>query len=213
MIEPQAGIDRDPIAHGQRVACKCGRRYELATIDGRDAGYGLKRLPVAIDKPRAGWNDQSLTVLADLHLAANLPLVIGRKQPWLVMTERRLRRSADEGHRADLLWRAVGDARHIVGPARNSRIAAARVVYTRRDEPSDANVPHRVVVQCLRELAEGDGRNRRMLPQRGLERLDQRRALWSRPELVMIALKQLQTRRDKLAAELTPLEQEWGRRT
>jgi hypothetical protein len=97
MIEPQAGIDRDPIAHGQRVAGKGGRRDELATIDGGDAGHGLKRLPVAIDKPRAGWNDQSLTVLADLHLPANLPLVIGRKQPSLIMTQRRLRCRANEG--------------------------------------------------------------------------------------------------------------------
>src|SRR4030095_10199209 len=121
------------------------RRYELATIDCGDAGHRLKRLPVVIDKPRARWNDQSLTVFADLHLPANLPLVVGRKQPWLVMTQGRLGCRANEGRRADLLWRAAGDAGHLVDAARNRRIAAARLVDTRRDEPSDANVPHRAV--------------------------------------------------------------------
>src|SRR4030095_3815291 len=89
MIEPQARIDSYPVRHRQRAACKCECREQPATIDGGGARHGLKRLPVAIDKPRAGWNDQRLSVLADLHLTANLPLVIGRKQPWLVMTERR----------------------------------------------------------------------------------------------------------------------------
>src|SRR5207247_9813043 len=96
-------------------------------------------------------------------------------------------------HAADLLWRATGDPGHVVGSPRNRRIAARRVVHAPGDEPSRANVPHRVAGQRVREMAEGDGGDRRMLAQRGLERLDERRALWSGPELLVIALNQLQT--------------------
>src|SRR5262245_29981278 len=104
------------------------------------------------------------------HLRAHLPLVIGPKQPTLVVAECRLGCRANERCPTERSRSAAVDARHGVKPIRDREITAAGVILERIDESSDSYIPDRVRGQRVRQMAKRHGGYVRMLSQRCLER-------------------------------------------
>jgi hypothetical protein len=193
VIESQPRIDRQPVPHRDRVARERGGGDEHAAGVRRRARYGLKRPGTVVDEPDAGRNDIGGVVLAPFDLAADLPLVIGTKEPWPIVVEGRLGRCANKIQRAERLRSAAQDTGPI-GLARCRPIAAARVVLPGVDEPSDADIPQRIGGQRMRQVAEGHRRHRCVPTQGGFERPRERRLFWVHPELVVNHLHQLQAR-------------------
>ena len=109
MVEPHTGIDRQPFPYRERIARERGSRDELTAAGRRIAGDGLKRLPVVIDEPDTGRNDLGLNVLTLFDLRADLPLVIGGKEPSLVAAQCGLGGRANERQPTDQLRSAAVD--------------------------------------------------------------------------------------------------------
>jgi hypothetical protein len=77
VIETHAGVDRQTIAHGDRVAHEAGGGDGHTARNGWIARHGLKRVAVVVDEPHPGRNDRRQMVLAFFQLTADSPLMIG----------------------------------------------------------------------------------------------------------------------------------------
>src|SRR5262249_11937556 len=144
LVETHTGIDRQPTAYRHGISRKKSSRDELCAVDRGTSGDGSKGFPVIVDEPHASRNDLRRSVQALFHLSAYLPLMIGLKQPAVVVGECRLSRRPNQRHRADQLWSAAVDTGQAVRSIRRREIPASRVVIARKDEASDSYVP-----QCV----------------------------------------------------------------
>src|SRR5262249_5669641 len=133
VVEPHTGIDRQPLSDRHGFGCEKSSRNELPAVDPGTAGDRLKGLAVVVDEPRAGRNDLGLAMLTLFDLCADLPLVIGPKQPALVVAERRLRCRANQCQRADLLRSPAVDTGYLVSPIRYRDVTGTRIVRVRID--------------------------------------------------------------------------------
>src|SRR6478672_3593098 len=134
-------------------------------------------------------------MFAALHLSADLPLVIGAQQPRVVVADGHLGGRANERQGPERLRRHGGEAGEIVDVAWRREIAGARVVVPRVDEAADAHIPQCVGGRGMRQVAEGDRRDRRVGTKRGFEWPGERWLFGVDPRLVVNAVDQLPSRR------------------
>src|SRR3954449_13447415 len=134
-------------------------------------------------------------MFAALDLSADLPLVIGTKEARVVMAHGHLAGGANERQGAERLRRHGGEAGEIVDVAWRREIGGARVVVPGVDEAADAHVPQRVGGRGMRQVAEGDRRDRRVGTERGFEWPGEGWLFGVDPRLVVNAVDQLPSRR------------------
>src|SRR5262245_14346357 len=123
---------------------------------------------------------------------AHFPRVIGTEQPTMVMAKCCLGCRTNQRQRAHLLRSVAGDSGKTVKSTWRRETTGAWIVFTRKDEASDSDIPECIGGQRVRQMAEGHGRHVRMQTLSCSERRHQRRNRRVDPELAMNTLNQLQ---------------------
>ena len=77
VVEPDAGIDGQPLSYRYRVGHEEGCADELAAINRRGPGDGSIGKPVVVDVSDARRNDDRLTVLALFDFCTDFPRMTG----------------------------------------------------------------------------------------------------------------------------------------
>ena len=212
VVESDAHVDRQTITDRHRVTGKCAGSDELASGRRGIAGDGLKRLPVAVDVSHASRDDRERVVVPLLGLPTHLQLVVGAQQSRAVMGHRGLGSRPHEVEVAEARGAAARHASHAIEPIRCRDAAAGRVVVLRKNESTHTGIQERVVGRRVRDVSEGRRGHSSIESHRGFKRRHQRRPLGADPELVVIARKQTQARRDlprQLAEQLVLLILPW----
>ena len=208
VVEPDARVDRQTITDRHGVTGECAGSDELASGRRRIAGHGLKRLPVAVDVSHASRDDHERVVVPLLGLPTHLPLVVGAQQSRAVMGHRGLGRRSHEVEVAEARGAAARHPSHAIESIRCRDAAAGWVVVLRENEPTHTGVPERVAGKRVRDVSEGRGGHSAIESEGSFKRRHERRPLGADPELVVIARKQTQARRDlprQLAEQLVLL--------
>src|SRR5262245_41727853 len=165
VVEPDSGIDRQPLSDRYCVGYKQGRGFEETAIVGRGAGDGLKGLPVdVVEIPGPGRYDDRLPVLAMLDFHGHLPGAVSTEQSGLVLVGRRFACCTDVRQSSGRAWTAAVDVRIAVGVLRRREAPAARIVLACIHEASGSDVPRCVGRYRVGEMAECHGGNVRMQP-------------------------------------------------
>src|SRR5688572_15292396 len=136
MVEAHAGIDRQPLAYRHSVGREERGGNELPAVDAGTPRDRLKGLLILVNEPGPGRNDLGLAMLTLLDLHADLPFVIGPKQPALVVRECRLARRANQCQTTDLPRSAAVCASYLVEPVRRCEVTGTRVVFLGIDKAS-----------------------------------------------------------------------------